>query len=121
MARLIERNKAIALRLTGMSYTEIKNKLGISKSTLHYWLKEYPLSDERIRDLRDWNAQRIERFRKTMQRKREGRIRDVNEYVQKRIGALSKREFFVAGLFLYWAEGSKTSQSTTALTNTDPA
>ena len=121
MARLIERNKAIELRLKGMSYTEIKEKLGISKSTLHYWLKDYPLSDERIRHLRDWNAQRIERFRQTMQRKREDRIKGVYAKVEKTIGTLSKREFYISGLFLYWAEGSKTSQSTVALTNTDPA
>ena len=96
MARLVEHNKAIALRLRGMSYTEIKEKLGISKSTLHYWLKDYPLSDERIRSLRDWNAQRIERFRQTMQRKRERRVQGVYEQVQKRIGTLSKREFFIS-------------------------
>src|SRR3989338_3368152 len=121
MARPTEHNKAIALRLKGMSYTEIKDKLGISKSTLHYWLKDYPLSDERIRSLRDWNAQRIERFRATMQKKRDTRMDDVYAQAQKRVGPLSKREFLLAGLFLYWAEGSKTSPSTTALTNTDPA
>ena len=121
MARLTDHNKAIALRLKGMSYTEIKEKLGISKSTLHYWLKDYPLSDERIRSLRDWNAQRIERFRATMQKKRDTRMDDVYAQAQKRVGPLSKREFLLAGLFLYWAEGSKTSPSTVALTNTDPA
>lgn len=121
MARLIEHNKAIKLRLTGMSYTGIKEKLGVSKSTLHYWLKDYPLSDERIRSLRDWNAQRIERFRQTMQKKRNDRIENVFTRAQKRIGILSNQEFLIAGLFLYWAEGSKTSPSTTALTNTDPA
>jgi hypothetical protein len=38
----------------------------------------------------------------------------------KDISKLSNREFFLCGLFLYWAEGYKTARSITALTNTDP-
>ncbi len=121
MARIEDRNKAIALRLKGMSYSQIKEKLAASKSTLHYWLREYPLPEERIRQLRDWNAQRIERFRQTMAEKRELRQLNVLKAVGRKIGAISHRELFIAGLFLYWAEGSKTSRYSISLTNTDPA
>lgn len=121
MARLKDRNKALQLRKKGMSYSQIKLKLGVSKSTLHYWLRDHPLSDERIRALRDWNHVRIEKFRRTMEMKRNHRQEQVLCRVNKYIGKLSKRELFIAGLFLYWAEGTKTTRYTVALTNTDPA
>ena len=42
------------------------------------------------------------------------------ELVSRDIGKLSKREFFIAGFFLYWAEGGKTQKYTISLSNTDP-
>ena len=33
---------------------------------------------------------------------------------------LSKRELFIAGLFLYWGEGGKTAKTRTAFSNTNP-
>lgn len=121
MARLKDRQKAISLRLAGNSYSQIKEKLGISKSTLHYWLVDYPLSEERISQLRDWNARRIEHFRQTFKRKKEERRKIVRERMKKQIGLLSVRELFLAGLLLYWAEGMKVDRNTVSLTNTDPA
>lgn len=120
MARREDRDKAIALRKQGMSYSQIKEALGINKSTLHYWLVNYPLSELRIRELRDNNAQRIERFRATMLKKREDRLKKVLNAAGERIGILSDRDIFLAGIFLYWAEGSKTQNYTVALHNTDP-
>ena len=121
MARPDDRERAITLRLQGKSYSQIKGELGIGKGTLSGWLRKYPLSEKRIRELRDWNHQRVERFRETMQRKRESRLELVSEGAAHEIGILTKRELFLAGLFLYWAEGSKTMRYTVALTNTDPA
>lgn len=120
MARLKDRNKSLTLRLKGMSYSQIKEKLGISKSTLHYWLKDYPLSEERIRELRDWNHIRIEKFRQTMARKKNKRLESVRAQVEKTIGKLNERELFLAGLFLYWGEGAKTMPYKIMLSNTDP-
>jgi len=44
----------------------------------------------------------------------------VYDLVAKDIGSLTKRELFLAGLFLYWGEGAKNSSATVALSNTDP-
>lgn len=121
MARHADRERAIELRLTGMSYSQIKEAIGVSKSTLHYWLRDYPLGEERIRALRDWSAQRIERCRETKARKKEERLAVVYERIDQEIGILSDREIFIAGMFLYWGEGSKTANYTVAVTNTDPA
>jgi transcriptional regulator with XRE-family HTH domain len=121
MARIKDKSKAIDLRKKGMSYSQIKAKLGISKGTLSGWLQGMPLSEERIRELRDFSPMRIERCRNTKMKKREKRLDFVYQKMLKDIGKLSKRDLFLAGLFLYWGEGSKTSKYTTAFTNTDPA
>ncbi len=121
MTRFIDKQKAIDLRKQGMSYSQIKTKLGISKSTLSSWLKEMPLSKKRISELRDNNETRIERFRNTMRKKRELRLSKIYNKQKKIIFPLSSKEFFIAGLFLYWGEGSKSYNSTLGMSNTDPA
>ncbi len=101
MARLRDREKALALRKKEMSYSQIKKILGVSKGTLSGWLREYPLSKERISELRDKNEKRIERFRETMKRKREKRQKETYSTQKKNILPLSNREIFLAGLILY--------------------
>jgi hypothetical protein len=120
MARIKEKQKAIAMRKKGMSYSQIKEKLGINKSTLSGWLYNMPLSEKRIRELRADNPVRIERYRNTMRKKKEARLGEVYKKVSKDIGNFSKRDLFLAGLFLYWGEGTKAQNSLVALTNTNP-
>lgn len=121
MARKLDKQKAIKLRQKGFSYSQIKEKLGINKSTLSGWLSEMPLSPDRIKELRDFSPQRIERYRNTMKDKKDVRLREVYKKVSKDIGKFSKREIFLLGLFLYWGEGTKVANSSTQLTNTNPA
>lgn len=120
MALRKEKEQALKLRHKGMSYSQIKDKLGISKSTLSYWLADYPLSPERIRELRDVSPKRIESYRNTMRKKREQKFAQAYEEAKKEIGKLSKRDLFIAGFFLYWGEGGKTDTGTLAFANTDP-
>lgn len=115
-----KREQARALRQKGMSYSAIRDKLGINKSTLSYWLSDMPLSAERINELRAHSPRRIERFRNTMQRKRQKREEETYGMVSQRIGSLTQRELFIAGFFLYWAEGGKTQSYNITLSNTDP-
>ena len=70
MAWRIDKNKAIKMRESGMSYSQIKAELGVSKSTLSLWLRDLPLSDTRLRELRDFNQVRIEKTRLKKQQKR---------------------------------------------------
>ncbi len=121
MARIKDKSKAIELRRKGMSYSQIKAKLGVSKSTLSDWLSGMPLSEERIIQLRAKNPMRIERYRNTMKNKRENRWAEVYKKVAKDIGKLNKREMYIAGLFLYWGEGGKTERFSLSFSNTDPA
>ena len=121
MARLKDREKALILRKQEMSYSQIKKILKVSKSTLSIWLRNYPLSKQRIRELRDQNEQRIERFRQTMREKKEKRLKETYKIQKKLILPLNKRELFLAGLFLYWGEGSKYKLDRISISNTDPS
>ncbi len=121
MARRLDKQKALAMRKKGMSYSQIKEKLNVGKSTLSGWLDGFPLSEKRIRELRGNNPIRIERYRNTMRAKRNTRLEEVYKKASKDIGTFSKRELFLSGLFLYWGEGTKAQNSLVALTNTNPA
>lgn len=107
------------MRLLGMSYSQIKQKINVSKSTLSIWLEKYPLSQQRIDELRGSNFHRIEKFRDTMRIKRESRLNDIYKDAVNTIKKISHRDLFIAGLFLYWGEGDK-SGSTFSISNTDP-
>jgi DNA-binding CsgD family transcriptional regulator len=120
MAKRKERQRALKLRKQGKSYGEIKKVVKVSKSTLSRWLRAYPLGKERIRLLRDLNEKRIEKYRQTMQAKREKRLKSFYQLEKRRWIPLSKRELYMAGLFLYWGEGVKSLKSSVSLNNTDP-
>ena len=126
MARLKDREKALALRKEQqMSYSQIKKTLGISKSTLSYWLRDFPLPEKKIKELQrqGWNNSEAarERFRNTMRRKREERLKNTYEKQKKLILPLNKREIFITGLFLYWGEGTKSRRDSLEIANSDPA
>ncbi len=121
MARYADREKATQLRLQGKSYSEIKATLGIPKSTLSGWLQDYPLSPEKIRELRDLNPRRIENYRNTRAKQREARFQKDFDRVAEDIKKIMQRDLFVGGFFLYWAEGTKLRRASAELTNTNPA
>jgi hypothetical protein len=120
MAKRALRRRALRMRLRGMSYRQIREQLPVSKSILSLWLREHPLSPERVRALRDWSQVRIEKFRKTMRKKRENRLAGRKEEARRGWLPLSERELFLAGLFLYWGEGNKASTSEVSISNTNP-
>jgi len=120
------RNKAVKLRIEeGLSYREIQKKVPVSKSTLSYWLREIPLSQERISELQQQGRRRadvkIEKFRKAMEVKRREKEGKVYRKYIKKFADLPDDTFFVAGLMLYLAEGDKKNRNRVSLANTDSA
>ena len=115
-----EREKALTLRAKGMSYSQIKKELNVSKSSLSLWLYNHPLSAERVLELQANSPIRIERYRETMRKKREREFETVYQKVKSDIGLLSDRDLLIGGIFLYWGEGSKTSPYCCSVSNTDP-
>jgi len=118
--RLDDRKKAIDLRKKGLAYSEIGQILNVGKSTLSYWLKNYPLSEDILRKKQSW-IKRAENCRITKLKKREADLNKIYEDQVKRIFPLTSRELLIAGIFLYWGEGGKTDFTRISLTNTDLA
>ena len=125
MARFKDREKALILRKQELSYSQINKILKVSKGTLSYWLHEFPLPEEKIKELQQQGWKKgeaaIERFRNTMRQKREKRLKEIYETQKKIILPLNDREFFIAGLFLYWGEGTKCRRDGLSVSNSDPS
>jgi len=118
------RQKAIEMRVKNKaSYSEIKNRLGVPKSTLSYWLRDYPLSDERIYELRKagWSKGEAsrEKYRNTMRKKKDVKRCVVYEQEKMNLSNLSQDALYTAGLMLYSAEGGKKDPYRITLANTD--
>jgi hypothetical protein len=118
------KRRAIQLRKEKeFSYDAIRKELGVPKSTLHGWLKHFPLSPGRILALRraNWTKSetKIELYRTTMAEKWEARKRECYEKYRAEFKNLSEDSFFTAGLMLYLAEGSKAHVSNIGIANTD--
>lgn len=121
MARFKDREKALVLRKKGMSYSQIMKELKVGKSTLSCWLKDYPLSSQRIKELRDFNEQRIEKCRETKKKKKTKRLNEVCDKQKEYLFPFTDKEFYLAGLFLYWGEGTKSKEAHLSISNTNPA
>lgn len=121
----LRREKAVQMRVKEqLSYSRIAKKLGVPKSTLSYWLKDLPLSEKRITELRrvSWRKGEAsrERFRNTMRKKKEEKAKQVFECYQKRFSKISDEAYFTAGLALYMGEGDKKNTARIGLVNTNP-
>jgi len=106
-----EKQKAIALRKEGLSYNEILERIPVAKSTLSLWLRDIGLAKRHI--------QRFTEKRKISQAKaakacRDKRIRiteEIKSVARKDIKKLNKKELWLIGTVLYWAEGSKQKET----------
>jgi len=120
--KLAEKTKAICLRKSGKSYSEIRQKLKISKSTLSLWLRDVKLTTKQKKRLyvtiRQKNAYKLAKFNQDKKIKATKKIIDE---AKKEAKYLLKNPLFVAGLMLYWAEGDKSDgKEVVKFTNSDP-
>lgn len=99
--------KAVQLRKQGLSYSEILKRIPIAKSTLSEWLYSVGLSKKQKQRLtlkrliaakKGSTARKTERLLVTEQIKRDARL-EINK--------ITKRELWLMGISLYWAEGAK--------------
>src|SRR5271157_1219329 len=102
MANIINRRKAISLRLHGLTYTEIKQKLHIPKSTLSIWLSHYPLTKTQLHDLQlNIKKRKMLASEKTSQTKflKKEKLREsVYRKEYQSILPLTQKELYLAGL-----------------------
>jgi len=120
MAKRELRSKAIDLRKNGMSYSEIKQGLGVSKSTLSIWLKDLPLTTKQLKRIKDKRSLIIEKYRNTMAKIRQVKHDESLVIERKILLPLNHRDLMIGGLFLYWGEGGKTNKCQVNVSNSDP-
>jgi len=111
------RKKAIELRKAGYSYNMIKQKLGISKSTLSNWLSRIPFIPNNEVIARVGRARLKSALFK--QRLKFESIKKAKQTGKKDIGLISKRDLFILGIGLYLGEGEKTYENV-RIVNSDP-
>lgn len=123
MAKFKQRILARELRTKGRSIREIAKKLQISKSSVSIWCRDIKLSDIQLKHLdeKQLAGSYLGRLKGTETQKRK-RLNEI-EYFKKQgireISRLKEKEFFVAGVALYWGEGFKTG-GITGFSNSDP-
>jgi len=111
--------KAIELRKTGLSYGKIKKKLNVSKSTLSYWLKDVPLSEEQKKKLYTNKIAILTRGPNCQKERRKKEIEKILTDAQSEISLpISFETYRFFGAALYWAEGTKGKSF--EITNSDP-
>jgi hypothetical protein len=73
-----------------------------------------------MRELRDFSEIRIEKYRQTMEAKKDARLDLFYKEEKAKHLPLSKKELFIGGLFLYWGEGMKNVKYPLGIYNTNP-
>ncbi|MCX6787013.1 MAG: hypothetical protein NTY93_00590 [Candidatus Kaiserbacteria bacterium] len=106
----------------GKTYTEIRKKFLIPKSTLSVWFKNVGKKPDRTLQLE--HLKRIRPFAiATIHRHKEERIALAAKIAKKELGQLPLKNKGVQKAFLamlYWAEGTKSEMAGLKFVNTDP-
>ncbi|MFF1686354.1 MULTISPECIES: hypothetical protein [unclassified Streptomyces] len=99
------RDRARALRLQGLTYDQIQLELGCSKSSISLWVRDLPKPERR-----DSAEQAKLAARKRWEHElavRDAERQHTKQAASREVGEVSDRDLFMAGIALYWAEGSK--------------
>lgn len=108
--KLFLKPKAINLRKRGYSLSDIAGRLKIGESTASLWCRGIALTLDQEKALEVRTNRKLQKFftlvaeqKKIREKQKERLIR----YSQRKVGKLSERDRFIAGVALYWAEGFK--------------
>lgn len=120
MANTLLRDKAQRLRAAGKSFNELTELLKIPKSTIRYWCRDIILSEKQQRLL--YQKQKLGGIlaAEKIRRKRIALTNQLLAEGRREIGKISKRDLWVAGTALYWAEGYRKGNEEFGFTNSDP-
>jgi hypothetical protein len=110
----------MALRRLGLTYSEIQSVIPVPKCTLSNWCNALPLSAEREAEVLALTGPRSRRgISVDTQWRRRIEVLEIRERATLYKAQHSDDPLFIAGISLYWAEGSKT-RNDLSITNTDP-
>lgn len=104
-----EREVLIQLRMSGMSIPEICRETGVPKTTVQRHVKEVEIPANFLKRLREKQGGAKQRAKGL----RENCFEEAEDF----LGALSKRDYLILLIGLYWGEGTKRDFS---IINSDP-
>ena len=111
MSNSIQKLKAMHLRKTGKSIRNIAKILSAPPSTISLWCKNVELTQEqkKILEINAKNPYYAGRgvYLNKLKKQTKSKIKKLQKLGIKKIGKLTKREMFLTGVALYWAEGFK--------------
>lgn len=124
MAKIREREKAIALRKNGESIGVIAQQLSVSKSTVSNWCRDIVLTDSAIKKIARHGKERsvigLLRYSESIRKKRIDETHKSMRKGSQKLGKLTERDIYCIGLGIYWGEGYKHGSQEFGFTNSDP-
>lgn len=119
-----QKDKAILLRIQGLSYNEIVERLSVSKGSLSSWLRDIEIDlcqKVRIKDKILNNRIKFLEYNIIRSKKAEGEKQSLYNKSKNEITNITKEELKLTGIGLYWAEGYKANLwKTVSFSNSDP-
>jgi len=117
--------EAQKLRKEGFPINEIKDKLGLSKSTVSVWCRDIVLNEEQYKKIKKDHIFKTQKGRligaQMNKSKRLKAIIDAEIFGKKLVKKISKREILLIATALYWSEGSKSDRTSGfVFVNSDP-
>lgn len=116
-----ERVEARKLRERGLSIKDISNSLGVAKSSVSVWVRDVELTplQRHVLEMSSHSRTAVELRRQSRLANELAKRELVVLAAQKEVQKISKRELWLMGIMLYWAEGGKT-QRLVRFSNGDP-
>lgn len=99
--------KAILLRKKGLSYSEIKLRVPVSRSTISLWLRDIVLTKNQKKRLYEKGVVSRALGSKALKEDRIKRTKEVVDKACLEVAKLIKKDLWLIGAILYWAEGHK--------------
>lgn len=118
--KVMAKIKAVGLRRNGASYSEIRKKVSVSKSTLSFWLRDIKLNDSakhRILQGLEFSRSMAAKSKKDL---RIAVTKEIMHNAQLEFKKLIETPLFLIGLSLYLAEGDKSILERVKFANSDP-
>lgn len=101
------KNEVIVLRKNGLSYSEILKQVPVAKSTLSLWLRDVGLAKKQKQLITEKRIAGRLRALESIRRNKIQRVKGIKDLAKKEVPSMIQDPFWLAGVILYWGEGSK--------------